>query len=328
MNTKRIVITGVGVVQPLTAAFNEKFHLCGRIEDDSVVNKRLSKKIDNFCVNGMIAADKALKMSGLDIIDPYEIGISVGNCFGGWNYIEEEVIQLHKDGVKAVSPYVATAWFPAALQGQLSLKYGIKGFSKTFSMSDIAGMQAIGYAMQTIRQGKCKVMLAGASEDFSSKFVQRVLEDSYVNAASNETLGANTTRFFSDGAAFFVLEEYDSAIERDAKILCELQDFLDTSIESEDKIQKFYEDNSGQFDYSICYKDGFFDREDTILEKLLPKNAASTVSMKDALGNQSSVSGPMNVVYGIKQLENRDSSVGVCVQKLNYMNRINILVLK
>ena len=124
--SKRIVITGYGIVQLIIPRnkLESEFHLCGRINGNEIVHKRLRKKIDNFCINGLIAVDEAIKMSGLkiDSLDSHDIGICVGNCLGGWKYIEKEVIELHKTGIRAISPYLATAWFPASLQGQISLK--------------------------------------------------------------------------------------------------------------------------------------------------------------------------------------------------------------
>src|SRR5204862_7049454 len=128
---------------------------------------RLQRKLDPFSVHGMVAAGQALAASGLASasLDPQQVGIYVGNCLGGWGYTQPELEALHTRGVTGMGPYVATAWFPAALQGQLSLAHGYKGHSKTFSARDVAGLQAIGHAVDAIRHQRAQVVLCGASED-------------------------------------------------------------------------------------------------------------------------------------------------------------------
>lgn len=329
---KRIVITGYGVVKPSNATDEKNgnlFHICGEINEQEVVNKRLRKKIDNFCINGLLAADEAIKMSGLEIasLDPYDIGISVGNCLGGWRYIEKEVRQLHKVGIHAVSPYLATAWFPAALQGQISLKYGIKGFSKTYSMSDVAGMQAIGGAIDAIQRGKCSTMITGASEDLSSEFVQNVLRRSYKETMSKCLGGSSLTEFFADGSVFFVLEDYELALKRGAKVLCELSDYIDVSMQSVNKISDFYLQNFKGSNHTIGYKDGLFKNEDILLQQFCPSNEMEFFTTKCNEGNQFSVSGPMDIVHAIiKMMKNSELKCAI-IQRINYMGRFNIIAI-
>ena len=68
------------------------------------------------------------------------------------------------EGREGVSPFMASAWFPAAPQGQISINYGIKGFSKTIVADRASSLMAIGYAARTIIRGKCDFILAGGME--------------------------------------------------------------------------------------------------------------------------------------------------------------------
>ena len=250
---RQIVITGLGVVSPLghdlavlTARLGQRPEVGGsgrsvRLGDaelwstaglasEHIVNRRLQRKLDPFCVNGMVAADMALRHSGLpwQTLDAARIGISVGNCLGGWAYTQPELEALHTRGVSAMGPYVATAWFPAALQGQISLAYGFKGHSKTFSARDVAGLQAVGHAALAIDAGRADVMLCGASEDLSSPYMQAVLARyARANGSAPGVFGRLQPSAFSDGAAFLVLEERSHAERRGATVLCTVTGFAD-----------------------------------------------------------------------------------------------------
>lgn len=325
---KKVVVTGYGLIEAKSFIDKDKknnlFQLCKEIDSNQLINGRLKRKIDNFCIRGLIAVDAALKMSKLDIklFNPYEIGISVGNSLGGWKYIEEEVIQLHKNGIKEVSPYLATAWFPAALQGQISIMYGIKGFSKTYSMIDLAGMQAIGNAVETIKNGKCKVMIAGASEDFSSKFVQNTLAQSYRKLISN-----NSTDFFTDAALFFILEDYEVALKRGAKIYCEIEEFLEYGDKATKKINELYLkylDNKSQM---IYYKDCLYENENNILENILSLNKVKVSTIKNISKNQFSVSGIINILHAVKKMKENNKIKKAIIQKLSYMKQNNVMII-
>jgi 3-oxoacyl-(acyl-carrier-protein) synthase len=88
----------------------------------------------------------------------------MGNATGGWLYAETELRDMYTEGRQGVSPFMASAWFPAAPQGQISINYGIKGFSKTIVADRASSLMAIGYAARTIIRGKCDFILAGGME--------------------------------------------------------------------------------------------------------------------------------------------------------------------
>jgi len=188
----KIAVTGIGIVAPsgigrrqfwaniksgrsfvkeITRFNASKYpaHIAGQIDDlekYSHVSERLLKKIDAFSHMALIASELALQDAGIDIKkeDPNLVGIFLGNAIGGWLYAETELRDLYIEGREGVSPYMASAWFPAAPQGQVSIYYGIKGFSKTVVSDRASSLMAIGYARKVLNKNKLNMILAGGME--------------------------------------------------------------------------------------------------------------------------------------------------------------------
>ena len=189
---EKVAVTGIGVVAPsgigrrqfwanikagrsfvkkITRFDSSKYpsHIAGQIDElnkYSNVSERLLKKMDTFSHMALIASELALQDAGIDIKkeDPNLIGIFLGNAIGGWLYAETELRDLYLEGREGVSPYMASAWFPAAPQGQVSIYYGIKGFSKTVVADRASSSEAIGYARKTLEKNKLNMILAGGME--------------------------------------------------------------------------------------------------------------------------------------------------------------------
>ncbi|TAN59015.1 beta-ketoacyl-[acyl-carrier-protein] synthase family protein [bacterium] len=143
--------------------------IAGQIDDLDAythVSERLLKKIDAFSHMTLIASEMAMRDAGIDIQkeDPNLVGIFLGNAIGGWLYAETELRDLYREGREGVSPYMASAWFPAAPQGQVSIYYGIKGFSKTIVADRASSLMALGYARKTLSKDKLNLILAGGME--------------------------------------------------------------------------------------------------------------------------------------------------------------------
>jgi len=136
------------------------------LEAYSNVSSRLLKKIDLFSHMAMVASEMCLEDAKINMADEdlKRVGIFMGNAIGGWLYAETELRDMYLEGREGVSPFMASAWFPAAPQGQISIHYGIKGFSKTIVADRASSLMAIGYAARTINRGKCDLILAGGME--------------------------------------------------------------------------------------------------------------------------------------------------------------------
>lgn len=188
----KVAVTGIGVVSPsgigkrqfwaniksgrsfikkITRFDASKYpsHIAGQIDDlekYSTLSERLLKKIDVFSHMALIAAELALQDAVIDLKkeDPNLVGVFLGNALGGWLYAETELRDLYIEGREGVSPYMVSAWFPAAPQGQVSIYYGIKGFSKTVVADRASSLMAIGYAAKVLSKNKLKMILAGGME--------------------------------------------------------------------------------------------------------------------------------------------------------------------
>ncbi|MBI3602243.1 MAG: beta-ketoacyl-[acyl-carrier-protein] synthase family protein [Candidatus Omnitrophica bacterium] len=136
------------------------------LEAYSSVSSRLLKKIDLFSHMALVASGLCLEDAKISLSeeDLKRVGIFMGNALGGWLYAETELRDMYTEGREGVSPFMASAWFPAAPQGQISIHYGIKGFSKTIVADRASSLMAIAYAARTILRGKCDIILAGGME--------------------------------------------------------------------------------------------------------------------------------------------------------------------
>src|SRR5262249_40967736 len=128
---------------------------------------RLVKKTDRFTHLALAAVEAALAHAHLTIgtdVASERIGVMVGNVLGGWEFAEREVRDLWVKGPREGSPYQATAWVPAAPQGNICIRYGIHGRSRTFVCDRASGAYAIVHGAETIRRGYADVVLAGGTE--------------------------------------------------------------------------------------------------------------------------------------------------------------------
>ncbi|AKI01945.1 beta-ketoacyl synthase family protein [Hoeflea sp. IMCC20628] len=282
------------------------------VDADCPIGQRLKRKVDGFCRKGLAVANRAIAESMLleSDTDPDRIGIYVGNCLGGWGHIDAEIRALHQVGVSAIGPYVATAWFPAALQGQISLHYGFRGHSKTFSAFDVAGVQALAYAAQAIRLGVVDAVVCCASEDLSSVYVRRVLEETVARGwPASPVFEQKRAGSGVESAVAFVLENREMAIARGAPILCELAGCHDGFINVRSQIgpmlhacmEKLVESKS---DPLLCILDGRFSCEHSATASTLQDRCIDgrMIDVSAILGEQFSVGGLMETAIAARAL--------------------------
>jgi len=202
----------------------------GQVADTQLAmfNARLRKRMDRFCTMAMVATRSALADAGLqDGADAETTGVYIGNMFAGWEIAEPSMRRLCQIGYTGVSPFIASAWFPTAPQGQISIHWGFRGFSKTISADTASGAVAFGYAARAISEGRADVVLAGGAEapvtPYSSTFTStsgRVTPGSYrpfTSAGAGFQVG--------EGSVIFVLESRAHAEARGARILAEVGGF-------------------------------------------------------------------------------------------------------
>ena len=263
-----IVITGMGVISPYgvgpallwqnliagksalkeLTGFDTSHIQCrvgGQLADfhpENYLPPRTIRKIDRFSVFGLITVQMALQNAGLlqDNGKPVwsqqegggnRVGITVGNNLGGWEFAERELHNLWTAGARDVSPYMATAWFPAAVQGNVSIQFGIKGVGRTFLSDRAGGAFALMHAADALTRGKADIMLAGGTEAPFSPYAALCYETSGLMSKQAVTGSSSAYRPFdaehdglvtAEGGAFFVLERLKDARKRNAPILAEL----------------------------------------------------------------------------------------------------------
>ena len=267
----KIAITGMGIVSPsgigkrqfwaniksgrsfikkITRFDAEKYpaHIAGQIDDlekYTHLSERLLKKIDAFSHMALIASEMALQDAGIDIKneDPSLVGIFLGNAIGGWLYAETELRDLYLEGREGVSPYMASAWFPAAPQGQVSIYYGIKGFSKTVVSDRASSLMALGYARKVLSKDKLNMILGGGMEAPVTPYALLCCNTYGALSVNNHDPQAAYRPFdkkrngfvIGEGSGIVVMESIARARKRGANILGYISGY-GTSCDGEDRI--------------------------------------------------------------------------------------------
>lgn len=165
-----------------------------KLLSEAEITPRELKKMDRMAVLALFAARQAWRNSGCGDDDREGCGIMSGNAVAGWIFTEPELRKLYSRGIDDVSPYLASAWFPAAVQGQISIHMKLGGYAKTIATDRCAGTQAIGLAAEMISAGRGTHFLAGAAEAPLTPFVENAYERSGKN-----------TRNLAEGAAYLVI---------------------------------------------------------------------------------------------------------------------------
>jgi 3-oxoacyl-(acyl-carrier-protein) synthase len=197
---------------------------------------RFTKRTDRFTHLAVVAAEAACQDAALMIgadegARPERVGVMVGNVLGGWEFAERELRDLWAHGIKEVSPYQATAWFPAAPQGNICIRLGIKGRARTFVCDRASGAYALIHAAETIVRDQADAVLAGGTEQPLSPYAWLCCQTGgFLTPAGNAQPDAAYRPFdrghggtvVGEGSVFLVLEGYEHARERGTDILAEL----------------------------------------------------------------------------------------------------------
>lgn len=256
---RRVVITGIGLVTPLGLNVRSTWDsiisgksgvrtisnidtsklLCkiaGTVEDfDSAkyFGPNAERKMDKFIRLGVIAASEAIDDSGWkpdDEEDLFRTGVMIGSGIGGLRTIEKTSVEFHRDNQR-VSPFFIPAALINLLSGAVAIKYGFAGPNSSVATACSSGAHAIGDAARIISYGDADVMIAGGSEApiteigvagfVAARALTTQFNDSPTEASRPWDL--NRSGFvMGEGAGILVLEEYEHAKARGAKIYAEI----------------------------------------------------------------------------------------------------------
>ncbi len=204
----------------------------GQYNPDAVVDAREQRKMDKSIVYGMVAADEAIRDAGLIDYDgdKTRFGVSVGAGIGGLNTIYDNCVELYTGGPRRISPFFIPKAIINMTAGHISIKYGLKGPNLSVVTACASAAHSIGEAVRLIQHGDADIMVAGGAEGAVGKIgVAGFCAMKALSTRNDDPAGAsrpwdkNRDGFvMAEGSGILVLEEYEHAVARGAKIYAEV----------------------------------------------------------------------------------------------------------
>jgi 3-oxoacyl-[acyl-carrier-protein] synthase II len=204
----------------------------GEYNPDAVVDAKEQKRMDRFITYALVAADEAVRdaagVTGLG--DPERIGVNIGGGIGGLTTIYDTCVELYKDGPRRVSPFFIPKAIINMAAGYVSIKYGLKGPNLSIVTACATGTHAIGESARIIQHGDADVMVCGGTEAAVGRLgmagfcAMRALStrNDEPEKASRPWDKGRDGFVMGEGAGILVLEEYEHAKARGAKIYAEV----------------------------------------------------------------------------------------------------------
>ncbi|MGB7480720.1 MAG: beta-ketoacyl-ACP synthase II [Burkholderiaceae bacterium] len=258
---RRVVVTGLGCVSPVgntvaeawdaivagksgianitkfdATPFSTRF--AGEVKNFNVeeyIPGKEARHMDTFIHYGMASAIQAIQDSGLAVTEENaeRIGVLVGSGIGGLPLIEETHAELTNRGPRRISPFFVPASIINMISGNLSIKYGMKGPNLAIVTACTTGLHCIGMAARMIEYGDADVMIAGGAESTISPLGLGGFASARALSARNDDPATASRPWDKDrdgfvlgeGAGVMVLEEYEFAKARGAKIYAEVLGF-------------------------------------------------------------------------------------------------------
>lgn len=255
---RRVVVTGVGIVSPLGTgvektwdalingrsgidkitrfdASNLPTRIAGEVKDfvaEDYIAKKEIKKMDLFIQYGLAASQEALEDSGLEITDENaeRVGVQVGSGLGGLPTIEKYHSALLERGYKKITPFFIPMLIINLAPGHISIRFGAKGPNIASVSACATGTHSIGDAYHVIARGDADAMFAGGTESTITELgiggfnVMKALStrNDDPQTASRPFEKGRDGFVMGEGAGILILEEYEQAKARGAKIYCEV----------------------------------------------------------------------------------------------------------
>jgi len=258
LDSRRVVVTGLGAISPVGLNAEETWKaLCAgksgirhittfdvsrfqtriagevlnfRAED--YLDVRLARRVDRFTHFALVASDMALSDAGLDLSqeDPNRVGVIIGSGIGGLLEIEEQHKKFLQKGPERISAFMIPKLMVNAASGQISIRYGLRGPNSAIASACASASNAIGDAFKIIQRGEADIMITGGSEAAitplglagfcSMKALSRRNDEP--ERASRPFDRDRDGFVLGEGAGVVVLEEYEHARKRSARIYAEV----------------------------------------------------------------------------------------------------------
>ncbi len=258
MERRRVVVTGMGLVSPLGCELNKfwerlvnghsgiramsrfdcsKFtsRIAGEVVDfniDEFVSKKEQRRMDPFCHYGIAAAKLAVKDSGLDFTagNNERVGVLVGSGVGGLQVLQEQMEVFIAKGPSRFSPFMIPQMISNIISGYIAIDHHLNGPNFGVVSACATATHSIGESLRILQHNEADVMLAGGTEaplcalGVGGFCAMRALSTRNDDPArASRPFDANRDGFvIGEGAGVLVLEEYEHAKKRGAKIYCEL----------------------------------------------------------------------------------------------------------
>jgi len=206
----------------------------GTFNPDDWMEPKEQRKVDDFIIYGMAAAVQAVRDAGWDDIPEEEklrTGVMIGSGIGGLNSIAETAVLIKEKGPKRVSPFFIPGALINLVSGQVSIRFGFKGPNHAVVTACSTGAHAIGDAARLIMWGDADVMVAGGAESPISEIgiagfnACKALSTKRADEPQKASRPYDADRdgfVMGEGAGIVVLEEYEHAKARGARIYCEV----------------------------------------------------------------------------------------------------------
>ena len=258
MGRRRVVVTGLGIVSPVGIGVQETWsgivagqsgiaritrfdastfssQIAGEVKGFNIskyLSLKEARRMDTFIHYGMAAGIEAIKDAGIEMRpqDAERIGVNIGSGMGGLPLIEETHIEYQKNGPRKISPFFVPGTIINMVSGNLSIMYGFKGPNLAMVTACTTATHCIGESGRIIEYGDADVMIAGGAEATVSPLgVGGFCAARALSIRNDDPPGASRPWdkdrdgfVVGEGAGVLVLEEYERARKRGAKIYCEL----------------------------------------------------------------------------------------------------------
>ena len=206
----------------------------GEFNANAYMEPKEQRKVDTFILFGLAAAQQAVEDSGWTPTDKEDLertGVLIGSGIGGLNSIANTAVMMEQKGPRRVSPFFVPGALINLISGQVSIKYGFKGPNHSVVTACSTGAHAIGDAMRLIKYGDADVMVAGGAEAAICKIgiagfnACKALSTKRADDPQKASRPYDADRdgfVMGEGAGIVVLEEYEHAKARGAKIYAEV----------------------------------------------------------------------------------------------------------
>lgn len=261
MSRRRVVVTGLGIISPVGNTVTEAWNniiagksgigritrfdasafasqIAGEVKDFDVgqyLSPKEARRMDTFIHYGLAAGVQAIKDSGIEVneANAHRIGVNIGSGIGGLPMIEETQVDYAAGGPRKISPFFIPGTIINMISGNLSIMHGLKGPNISVVTACTTGLHAIGLSARMIEYGDADMMVCGGAEStvtplaiggFASAKALSTRNDDPATASRPWDTGRDGF-VLGEGAGVLVLEEYEHAKRRGAKIYAELAGF-------------------------------------------------------------------------------------------------------